>query len=93
MENHPLFKGLSPEDFIGPVAPLHTLYENRPLRSSTVQVLLLGTVADKPVEPVLWINHREKGEVIYTSMGHWEDWKIENFRGIMFNCIDYLLKK
>lgn len=93
MENHPLFKGVSPEDFKGPVAPLHTLYENRPLRSTTVQVLLLGSAPDKPVEPVLWINHREKGDVIYTSMGHWEDWKIEKFRGIMFNCIDYLLKK
>ncbi|MGB8490134.1 MAG: hypothetical protein WCE64_03675 [Bacteroidales bacterium] len=93
MENHPLFKGVSPEDFTAPVAPLHTLYENRPLRSPNIQVLLLGTVPGKPVEPVLWINHREKGDVIYTSMGHWEDWKIEKFRGIMFNCIDYLLKK
>ena len=35
MENHPLFKGVSPEDFIGPVVQLHTLYENRPLRSPT----------------------------------------------------------
>jgi len=91
MENHPIFKGVSPDDFVGPVAPLHTLYENRPLRSANIQVLLLGTVPEKPVEPVFWINHREKGTVIYSSLGHWEDWKIEKFRKIMFNTVDFLL--
>lgn len=93
MENHPLFKGVSPVEFIGAVAPLHTLYENLPLRSSTIQVLMTGEIPEKPVEPVLWINHRVKGEVIYTSLGHWEDWKNEKFRMIMFNTIDFLLNK
>lgn len=91
MENHPLLKGVSPEDFTGPVAPLHTLYENRPLRSPDIQVLLLGRIPYKPVEPVLWIHNREKGKVIYTSLGHWEDWKILKFRQIMFNTVDFLL--
>jgi nicotinamidase-related amidase len=93
MENHPLFKGISTDDFIGPVAPLYSLYKNRPLRSTDMQVLLLGTIPDKPSEPVLWINNRGKGKVIYTSLGHWEDWKDEKFRGIMFNAVDYLLNK
>jgi type 1 glutamine amidotransferase/nicotinamidase-related amidase len=93
MENHPLFKGISTDDFIGPIAPLYSLYKNRPLRSTDIQVLLLGTIPDKPSEPVLWINNRGKGKVIYTSLGHWEDWKNEKFRGIMFNAVDYLLKK
>jgi hypothetical protein len=91
MENHPLFKGVSPEDFTGPVAPLYTLYKNRPLRSANIQVLLVGMIPEMPVEPVLWINSRENGKVIYTSMGHWEDWKIEKFRRIMFNSVDFLL--
>jgi type 1 glutamine amidotransferase len=91
MENHPLFKGVSSDDFIAPVAPLNTLYQNRPLRSPNIQVLMLGAIPDKPVEPVLWINHREKGKVVYTSMGHWEDWEIEKFRMMMFNSIDFLL--
>jgi len=93
MENHPLFKGVAPADFTGPVVPLNSLYENRPLRNTDVQVLLLGTIPEKPVEPVLWINNRENGKVIYTSMGHWEDWKMEQFRKIMFNAVDYLLSK
>jgi type 1 glutamine amidotransferase len=93
MENHPLFKEVSTDDFTGPVAPLYSLYENRPLRSQDIQVLLLGTIPDKPSEPVLWINNKGKGKVIYTSLGHWEDWKNEKFRRIMFNAVDYLLNK
>ena len=93
MENHPLFKGVSPENFIGPVALNESLYQNRPLRAENVQVLLEGTIPDNPAEPVLWINHREKGPIIYTSMGHWDHWKIEQFRQIMFNSVDYLLKR
>ncbi len=93
MENHPLFKGVSPENFIGPVAFNESLYQNRPLRSENIQVLLEGTIPDNPAEPVLWINHRDKGPIIYTSMGHWDHWKIEQFRQIMFNSVDYLLKR
>jgi type 1 glutamine amidotransferase len=93
MENHPLFKGVSTEDFIGPVVTSYTLYENRPLRSENIQVLLLGAIPEKPVEPVLWINNRGNGKVIYTSMGHWDDWKIEKFRRIMFNAVDFLLNR
>ena len=93
MENHPLFKGVSPDDLIGPVAFNESLYQNRPLRSENIQVLLEGAIPEKPSEPVLWINHREKGTVIYTSMGHWDHWKIEKFRQIMFNSVDYLLKR
>lgn len=93
MENHPLLKEVSPADFDGPVAFNESLYQNRPLRSETVQILLLGVIPGKPAEPVLWINHREKGTVIYTSMGHWGHWKIENFRRIMLNSVDYLLNR
>ena len=91
MENHPLLKGVSSEDFTGPVANLHTLYKNRPLRSADIQVLMLGRIPEQPVEPVLWINNRSNGKVMYTSMGHWLDWDIPQFRQIMFNSVDILL--
>jgi nicotinamidase-related amidase len=84
MENHPLLKGVEPE-----FTSLNWLYKNRPLRSAKAQVLLLGSNPGVPDEPVLWIN----GNVIYTSLGHWEDWKIESFRNLMFNTVDYLLEK
>jgi len=83
MEGHPLLKGVEPK-----FNSLNWLYKNRPLRSDKVQVLLLGSNPDVPDEPVMWINNKN---VIYTSLGHWEDWKIESFRNLMFNAVEYLL--
>ena len=83
MEGHPLLKGVEP-DFNS----LNWLYKNRPLRSDNIQVLLLGSNPGVPDEPVMWINNNN---VIYTSLGHWDDWLIESFRNLMFNSVDYLL--
>lgn len=91
MEGHPILKGVPSKGFIGPVAPSESLYKNRPLRSENVQVLLTGSIPNQPVEPVLWINTRQKGKVIYTSMGHWDHWKMEEFNKMMVNSVEYLL--
>jgi nicotinamidase-related amidase/type 1 glutamine amidotransferase len=91
METHPLLRGVSPDGFVGTVAPINSLYQNRSLRSQNVQVLMLGSIPEQPSEPVLWINHLAKGNVVYTSMGHWEDWKMKDFQQIMDNAVDYLL--
>jgi len=93
MESHPIVQGVSPDGFTGPVAPSESLYKNRPLRSENIEVLLLGTIPGQPAEPVLWINKLEKGKVIYTSLGHWDDWKINDFHTLMLNSVGYLLKK
>ena len=82
-ENHPLLKGVDPDGF----ASSGSLYQVRPLASST-RVLMLGTLPDVPQEPVLWINHRTEGDVVYTSLGHWDDWVNPNFRRIMFNAVE-----
>jgi nicotinamidase-related amidase/type 1 glutamine amidotransferase len=87
MENHPLLKGVDPKGFSSP----SWLYINHPLRSENAEVLLIGTIPGQNPEPLMWINNREKGKVVYTSLGHWDDWKIESFRNIMFNGVDYLL--
>ena len=86
MEGHPLLKGVDAA-FSSP----SWLYINRPLRSSNIQVLLYGTIPNEPAQPVLWINKREKGTVVYTSLGHWDDWKIPSFKNIMSNSVDMLL--
>jgi nicotinamidase-related amidase/type 1 glutamine amidotransferase len=88
MEIHPLLKGVDPKGFSSP----SWLYINHPLSSENAQVLMTGSVPDKYPEPVLWVNNREKGKVVYTSLGHWDDWKIESFHNIMLNGVDYLLK-
>ncbi len=85
MEGHPVLKGVEPK-----FNSLNWLYKNRPLRSDKAQVLLLGSNPGVPDEPVMWINNKN---VIYTSLGHWDDWKIESFRNLMFNAVDYLLNQ
>jgi len=84
MEGHPLLQGVEPK-----FNSLNWLYRNRPLRSDKIQVLLLGSNPGVPDEPVFWMNGNN---VIYTSLGHWDDWKIGSFRNMMFNSVDYLLK-
>jgi len=88
MENHPLFKGVSPDVFTSS----SSLYKNRPLRSEKAQVLLLGTIPGQQSEPLLWINNTGKNMVIYTSLGSVLDWQNESFRQIMKNSVSYLLK-
>ena len=89
MQDHPLLQGVDPEGFIS----YSTLYKNNPLRSDNAQVILTGKIPDHPSEPLLWINQNQYGKAIYTSLGHWDDWKIESFKKIILNSIDYLLKQ
>jgi nicotinamidase-related amidase len=89
MENHPVLKGVAPEGFMSP----NWLYINRPLRSENIQVLMIGSIPGQHPEPLLWINNKDNGKVVYTSLGHWDDWKIESFRNLMFNGVDYLLNR
>ncbi|MDR2472629.1 MAG: isochorismatase family protein, partial [Tannerella sp.] len=82
MENHPLLKGVTPYN-----SP-NWLYQNRPLRTAKAQVLLIGSNPGVADEPVAWLN----GNTFYTSLGHWDDWKSESFRNLMFNAVNHLLK-
>jgi hypothetical protein len=82
MENHPILKDVTP------FTSLNWLYKNRPLRTDKATVLLTGSNPGVPNEPIMWING---DHTIYTSLGHWDDWKIESFRKLMFNTFDYLL--
>lgn len=84
MENHPVLKGVKA------FTTLNWLYKNRPLRSTNAVVLMLGKNPGVPDEPVCWINN---DRAIYTSLGYWDDWKEESFRNLMFNSVEYLLKK
>lgn len=89
MEGNPLLYGFPLEG----LSSSGTLYRNRPLRSQHAQVLLMGTIPDQEPEPVFWVNDNGKNKVIYTSLGHWDDWEEEGFRKLMSNSVRYLLGK
>lgn len=88
MENHPLLKNIPKEGFNSP----NWLYRNRPLSSENAQVLLVGTIPGELPEPVFWINKTGNDNVIYTSLGHWDDWKTDAFKNLMANSVHYLLE-
>ena len=89
MESHPLLREVEVQGFSSP----SWLYRVRPLPSPDAQVLLLGSVPGRPQEPVLWINKRPSGDVIYTSLGHWDDWIEPNFKRLMTNIVDSVLPR
>jgi len=88
MEAHPLLSGCPMEE--GFVSP-STLYKNRPLRSADAQVLITGAIEGQPAEPALWINTVNRNQVIYTSLGHRDDWHKEGFQCLMRNSVYFLL--
>ena len=87
MSGHPILKGVDSKGFTSP----NWLYKNSPLRSENIQVLLTGEIPNELPEPVLWINQSGKNKVVYTSLGHWDDWRIESFRTLMMNSVNFLL--
>jgi nicotinamidase-related amidase/type 1 glutamine amidotransferase len=89
MENHPLLKDVSLENFTSSDG----IYRNQNLNSPGAQVILYGTVEGQPSQPLLWTNRTSTNDVIYTSMGSVRDWQNPNFRKIMLNSVDFLLQK
>jgi len=89
MEAHPLLKNVPPTGFDSP----SWLYKNRPLRSDCDQVILVGSIPGQVPEPVMWINTTGwHNTVIYTSLGHYNDWEQAAFRNLMINSVNYLLQ-
>ncbi|MDR0535902.1 MAG: isochorismatase family protein [Puniceicoccales bacterium] len=64
------------------------------LTSAKATVLIEGSTKEKGKtvrEPVLWVNEAGAGTVVYTSFGHWDDWKKAPFRKLLHNTVDHLL--
>ncbi len=88
LENHPLLEGINKDGF----GSKNWLYKNAPLAAPNAHVLLTGSVPNEKSEPVYWINKNDKNKIIYTSLGHWDDWKIESVHNLFVNTVRYLLK-
>ena len=87
-KGHPILAGV-PEKFESP----SWLYAVMPL-ASTAEALMLGTVPGKEPEPVLLTNTYKQGSrIVYTTLGHWEDFRIPAFRRILINSVFWTLKQ
>jgi type 1 glutamine amidotransferase len=84
---HPILNNVQPE-----FRSKSSLYRGRK-PASTVTPLFNGHTEDgkSEVEPVAWINTREKQRVFYTSLGGPDDFADPSFRRLLFNGILWTL--
>lgn len=81
--DHPILRGIAPAEW----PSQGTLYNSRDLRADA-QVLMTGRTADGDPEPVAWTTSSPwGGKVFYTSLGHPEDFKTEQFTTLLRNAL------
>jgi putative heme-binding domain-containing protein len=81
---HPILKNLAGFKSNG------SLYKN-PGIASDVTVLLTGSIPDQS-EPVAWVREKEGCRIFYTSLGHPDDFKDENFTRLLVNALGWATK-
>jgi putative membrane-bound dehydrogenase-like protein len=77
--NHPILASVQP--FTSP----GSLYRNSGL-SKDAAVLLTGSIPGH-TEPIAWTRMHKGGRIFYTSLGHPEDFKAENFKRLLVNAL------
>lgn len=82
--SHPILVGIDVNALVG----VGSLYKAAPLEPSTTPVLM-GTIPDKPTEPLAWTNQPRAGgsRVFYTSLGHPGDFENAAFRKLLRNAL------
>jgi type 1 glutamine amidotransferase len=83
-KDNPLLKGCSPFKSNG------SLYKN-PNVATDVTVLLTGSIPGQS-EPVAWTREKNGRRVFYTSLGHPDDFKDENFTRLLVNALAWATK-
>jgi putative membrane-bound dehydrogenase-like protein len=78
-KDHPVLAGVKPFSSPG------SLYKNPDLPPDDV-VLLTGSIPGH-TEPVAWVRTHNGGKVFYTSLGHPDDFKNENFVRLLVNAL------
>jgi type 1 glutamine amidotransferase len=84
-KGHPILTGVSAFKSNG------SLYKN-PNVAADVTVLLTGTVPGQPAQPVAWVREKDGRRVFYTSLGHPDDFRDENFRRLLVNALAWATK-
>jgi type 1 glutamine amidotransferase len=83
--DHPVVKGVKGFKTLG------SLYKNADI-ARDCKVLLVGSI-DKFSYPVAWTREIKGQRVFYTSLGHQEDFKNENFVKLLANAIEWCTAK
>lgn len=80
---HAILQGIDVSALVGK----GSLYKVSPLMKSAT-ALLVGTIPDKPSEPIAWTNVRaDGGRTFYTSLGHPDDFEQPEFVKLLRNAL------
>ncbi|MCR5162933.1 MAG: ThuA domain-containing protein [Thermoguttaceae bacterium] len=83
--DHPIFKGVD----LKPYHSSGSLYFTLPIDENAT-LFQTGTVFER-TEPLTWLRTDPwGGKVLYTGLGHWDDFKDERFRKMVGNAILFL---
>jgi len=82
---HPIMKGVKPYSATG------GLYKNQGLKSDTT-ILMMGSIPTN-TEPIAWVREYKGARIFYTSLGHPEDFKNENFQMMLVNALFWTTKR
>jgi|GEM_PF-3532474 len=83
--DHPILRGVRPFRSVG------SLYKNTPLRSDTTRLLTGST--PEATEPIAWVREHNGGRVFYTSLGHPQDFRDENFQRMLVNALFWAARR
>jgi type 1 glutamine amidotransferase len=61
--------------------------------ATSATALLMGTIPGTEPEPVAWTNQYGKSRIFYTSLGHEDDFKNDNFLRLLANAVEWCLAK
>ena len=87
-ESSPILSGVSIDSLVGN----GSLYQVSPL-AKDAHPLLVGTIPDKPSEPVAWTRELQGQRIFYTSLGHADDFQNPDFNRFLANAVLWTLKK
>jgi type 1 glutamine amidotransferase len=89
-ESHPILKDIAVARLVGN----GSLYRVSPL-DATAKPLLIGTIPDKPAEPVAWtrLYGPKQARVFFTSLGHVDDFRNPEFRRLLVNGVAWALDR
>ena len=85
-QDHPVLHGVRPFRSAG------SLYKN-PRLAPDATVLLYGGIPTGQTEPVAWVREVAGRRIFYTSLGHPDDFRDENFLRLLLNALEWTTRQ
>jgi type 1 glutamine amidotransferase len=87
MADHPILRDVKPPKWHS----VGSLYHTAPIADDAT--LLMNGSAEGRTEPLTWVRKYKDSRVVYTGLGHPDDFKLPQFRRLLTNAIFWALDK